>query len=150
MTQYLMHKNKDYDHLQYALDNYKALNMMISPFSMGNSKLLITRNLENTQLRFELDNGLKLLTDKELTHFSLNGDYRSGFKLEYRQDNDMRIYPYFNDPNDSQMPLPAKSVFRKVIDDSLLEITFSGKILLELDELVDNKLANSYWKLVKK
>lgn len=144
-----MQKEKDFEHLQYALDNYQALRLVISPFSLGNSKLCLAEDLENKILKFSLeDDGLRLFTDKELMHFPLKMQ-NYGFKLEYRESNDMRIYPYFNNPNDPQMPMPAKSVFRSVIDDSLLEIAFKGKILLELDTLVKNNLGNSYWKLLK-
>jgi hypothetical protein len=159
MTQYILKQDMKFENLQYALNNYKSLFLMIRPFSLGNSTFHLAENLEDKLLTFTLDKfGLTLFTNKELVHFPLK-DYKGEFKLEYRDDRDMRIYQYditqqgynyFDDPNDPMMPNPSKSVFRTILDDSLVEIDFEGKIPLELDKLVKNNLGNSYWKLVKK
>jgi len=87
MTQYLMDKEKDFEHLQYALDNYNALRLRISPFSLGHETKLIFKDLGGKTLTFQKDKGLKFLLDgKELINFPLK-HYTSGFKLEYQEKN---------------------------------------------------------------
>lgn len=130
-----------------ALDNYQATRFNISPFSLGHETLLINENLENRKLSF--------LKERELTFFVNNTEiikfplrkYSGGFKLEYRDKRGMRIYPYYPDPNDPNMPLLTTSVFRHVLDDLLLEIDFEGKIKLKLEEV--NRINQDYWKVVK-
>ena len=149
MTQYLMDKKKDFEHLQYALDNYKALMFRVSPKAFSGEKKMVFEDLKGKALKFKKDNkGLTFFTnEKELIIFPLK-NYRHGFKLEYQDENWIRIYPYYNDPNYSEMSLPAQSVFRHVIDDLLLEISFKGKILLEKDTDFPHNF--QYWKLKKK
>ena len=147
MTQYLMKKEKDFENLQLAIKNYKATCFHISPFSLGNKKTIITENLENKKLSFQKKEGLIFYIDNlEIIRFPLK-NYFGGFKLEYRDEKDMRIYPYYSNPDDQNMPLPTTSVFRHVIDDLLLEIKFQGKIKLELEEI--DRINQDYWKIAK-
>lgn len=147
MTQYLMKKERDFENLQRALDNYKAIRFHIRPFSLGHETLVINKNLENKILSFLNNEGLTFFVDNiEIIKLPLK-NYSGGFKLEYRDKKDMRIYPYYTDPNDHNMPIPATSLFRHVLDDLLLEIDFEGKIRLELEEI--NKINQDYWKVVK-
>lgn len=65
MTQYMMHKEKDFIHLQYALNNYVATFFKVSPFSLGDSKLYLFENLDGKILRFTLDDGLGFFSNKD-------------------------------------------------------------------------------------
>jgi hypothetical protein len=147
MTQYLMKKERDLENLQTALNNYNATRFHISPFSLGHETLLINENLENKILSFKKEKGVTFFINNiEIIRFPLK-NYSGGFKLEYRDKRGMRIYPYYQNPNDPNMPTPATSVFRHVLDDLLLEIDFQGKIRLELEEI--NRINQDYWKIVK-
>jgi hypothetical protein len=143
-----MNKKKDFENLRYALNNYEALMFRVRPFSLGYETKIVFENLKNKTLNFKKDNkGLTFFTnEKELINFPLK-KYQYGFKLEYQDKNEFRIYPYYNNPDDPEMPLPVQSEFRHVIDDLLLEISFKGKILLEED---NDYSSIQYWKLKKK
>ncbi len=142
-----MKKESDFKNLQMALDNYKATRFHISPFSLGHEKTLITESLENKNLSFVRERGVTFFINNiEIIKLPLK-NYSGGFKLEYRDEKDRRIYPYYTDPNDSEMPSPASSLFRHVLDDLLLEIYFEGKIKLELEEI--NRINQDYWKITK-
>lgn len=142
-----MKKERDFENLNLAIENYKPIRFHISPFSLGNETLVINQNLNNKQLSFSVEKELTIFVDNNKIHtFSLK-KYLGGFKLEYRDEKGKRIYPYYQNPNDPYMPLPAISSFRHVLDDLLLEIDFEGKIKLELEEI--DKSGQDYWKVVK-
>lgn len=142
-----MKKESDFKNLKTALGNYTATSFHISSFSLGHETLLINKNLKNKMLSFKKENGLIFfVNDIEIIRLPLK-NYFGGFKLEYRDKEDRRIYPYYTNPNDPDMPIPATSVFRHVLDDLLLEIDFEGKIRLELEEI--NKINQDYWRVVK-
>jgi len=142
-----MKKERDFENLQTALENYKATRFSISPFSLGHEKLLINEDLRNRKLSFVREKELTFfINNLEIISFPLR-KYSGGFKLEYRDEKGRRIYPYYHHPDDLNMPLPAISSFRHVLDDLLLEIDFEGKIKLELEEI--NKINQDYWKLAK-
>jgi hypothetical protein len=143
-----MNKEKDFENLQYALENYNALMFKVSPFSLGYETKHLFMDLKEKTLTFQENReGLIFFTDKkELIKFPLK-KYNGGFKLEYQDERECRLYYHYNSPNDIEMPLPAQSVFRNVIDDLLLEISFNGKILLEEDNSQFHK--TQYWKLKK-
>jgi hypothetical protein len=145
-----MDQKKDFEHLQYALDNYEVLMFRVRPFSLGYETKTVFEDLKGKTLNFKKDNrGLIFFTnERELITFPLK-NYRYGFKLEYQDERGFRIYPYYgNNPNDLEMPLPKQSEFRHIIDDLLLEISFKGKILLEEDN--DHYRSTQYWKLKRK
>lgn len=150
MSQYLMNQKKDFENLQYALDNYKALIFRVSPFSLGYKTKTVFKNLEGKTLTFQKNKEgfIFFINKKELIKFPLK-KYNGGFKLEYQDERGCRLYYDYKNPNDIEMPIPAQSEFRHVIDDLLLEISFKGKILLEEDESPKNQ-KNQYWKLKKK
>lgn len=148
MSQYLMNQEKDFENLQYALNNYNALMFKVSPFSLGYETKHVFKSLKEKNLTFQKNKKglIFFMNKKELIKFPLK-KYNQGFKLEYQDERECRLYPHYVNPNDIEMPLPAQSVFRNVIDNLLLEISFNGKILLEEDNSQFNKI--QYWKLKK-
>ncbi|MCR4327485.1 MAG: hypothetical protein NUV46_02800 [Nanoarchaeota archaeon] len=153
MTQYLMRKEKDFENLKNSIDLYDSLLFHVSPsgrFSK-NKEIVINESLEGKKLDFYFDNGIIFLSDKKIIYLPLVS-YDSGFKMEYRTDKNMRIYPYNLHPNDPDMPEVKRSVLRNVIDGLLIEISFKGKIILEYDDHPKNlkNLMTNFWKVSKK
>jgi len=95
--------------------------------------------LEEKTLAFTSKGGLTFSTNRELIRIPFE-EYDMGFKIEYVNEKDMRIYPYYTNPNDPLLPLPAKSIMRQVINHITIDIAFKGKILLEPD-------GRNYWKM---
>jgi hypothetical protein len=144
-----MNQEKAFENLQYALDNYKALKFKVSPFSLGHETKHLFKNLEGKTLTFQKNKGglTFFINKKEIINLPFK-KYNHGFRLEYQDEKECRIYHNYNNPNDPEMPLPAQSAFRTILDDLLLEIYFKGKILLEEDEFPKNQ-SFQYWKLKK-
>ena len=145
MTQYPLKKEDDFKNLGYALANYQVLRFNVSPFSLSNETTCLTKHLNEEILTFTKNKELRFFIDNnEIIKFPLE-DYATGFKLEYRNENQKRIFPMTAFPNRLSEE-PKRSVFRNVIDNLLIEIDFEGKILIEPYEL-DERNIPLYWKL---
>ncbi|PIN71031.1 hypothetical protein COV77_04100 [Candidatus Pacearchaeota archaeon CG11_big_fil_rev_8_21_14_0_20_30_13] len=143
MTQYLMRKERDSENLKNAIKNYEPLWFNVRPFSLGNAKTKVSEDLLGKKFNFLFLDGLKFSSDRDLICLPLK-DYKFGFKTEYQNKNGSRIYPYYDDPNDPLLLEVSLTCLRNVIDDLLIEISFKGKIKLEM-ELYTNR--RKYWKI---
>ncbi|MCA9487880.1 MAG: hypothetical protein KC516_02875 [Nanoarchaeota archaeon] len=132
MTQYLTKKRRDLENLNYVLENYAAEFIVISPFSLGNRKGLVSKNLSGKSLEMQIKDEMIFFVDKKpIIKIDKNKHYINGFKIEYRDEKLMRIYPYYDDPNEPILNfIVKKTTLRNGIDDWLIEITFDGKIKL--------------------
>jgi len=146
MSQFLMRKEKDSKNLRKVIEKYTPLWFNARPFSLGNSKIVVSYDLQDKKFDFIFSNGLKFLSDKDLIFLPLK-NYDCGFKMEYRDGGGIfnppegrRINPNYLHPNDKQMPKVYQSVLINVIDYLLIEISFKGKIELEFD-------GENYWKV---
>ncbi len=148
MTQYLLKKNKDLVHLQYALDNYSAVLFNASIYCknlMGaadDASKEVKENLEGKVLKFSRGKELIFSTEKQLIAIPLV-EYTEGFRVEYVDEKMKRIFPHVEDPNASELIEPSFSVLRNVINDVAIDIAFEGKIKLESD-------GKKYWKFAKR
>lgn len=140
-----MKQEKDFEHLEYALDNYKPLSLHISPFSLGNKEKSFHKNLEEKTLNFDFnEKELKFYINKEeIINLSQEKNYH-GFKLEYQDSRGMRLLPQDQHPN-NLIKEPDISAFRGIIEDYLVEIKFKGKILLKPEK--DYSEEHPFWKL---
>ena len=144
MTQYLMRLEKDSENLNSAIEKYENLFFFARPaFTSGIEMSPIVENLDGKKLKFIFQNGLKFSSDKDLIFLPLK-DYKFGFKVEYQSENESRMYPYYDNPNNSTMPSVYFSCLRNVIDNILIEISFKGKIILERDI---SRRGVDYWKI---
>lgn len=142
MTQYSLRKEKDEENLEKIIKNYKPIYFHVSPkFSTQGGKTLINKSLLGKTFSFKFNNGLKFYIDKETVHFPLKNYH--GLKVEYQSKKYFRTYPYYDNPNDPEMPEVKVSAVRSVSDGYLFEIFFKGKILLEPDGLSEE----NYWKV---
>lgn len=151
MTQYLMRKENDFENLGKAIKSYEPLFFHASlKFSRSHKKdkIRINENLEGKDFSFYFDNGVVFSSDRKILYLPLT-EYHEGFRLEYCDNYHRRIYPYDFYPDDPKMPEVERSVFRNVIDDLLIEISFKGKIKLEYDDTQKNfkSLVTNFWKI---
>ena len=145
MEQYVIPKKLDFKTLRWCLDHYNAEELYIRLVGSKGGTVKVSENLESKTLDFRKDaSGLYFLIDSaEVFHFPLKKYDRKestdkGFSLAYE-----RIEPTEDgigrmvmlgtgiDPYDPTLPEPRRSILRNVLDDHLLEITFTGRIPLQ-------------------
>lgn len=142
MGQYILHPEKDFENLEMAIKNYPLHSILISPFSLGNRKEVLYKDLEKSILNFSVENELTLYVDNK-EFFKFNLDKNHCFKIEYQDKKKMRLWIPNYHPDEPNLPTPIYSALRNVIDDLLLEIWFKGKIKIEPET------SNfQYWKIV--
>ena len=163
MEQYLMPKELDFENLRWCLDHYTAEDLFIRLRGSAGGTVKVDENLENRTLDFrKKKSGLYFLIDStEVFHFPLKGydckeSTDKGFSLAYE-----RIEPTENgigrmvmlstgiDPYDATLHEPRTSTLRQVLDDHLLEITFTGRIPLRFHSWWI-KPHWKYWTIAKK
>jgi hypothetical protein len=148
MVQYRLKKEKDFKNLQTAINNYTPSYFLARPFSLGNETKYILKNLKNKTFTFETKNGLSfLINKKEILSLPLK-DYHKGFSLEYHNSNGFQTWQEYYHPMDPGLPMPKESMLRSVLDDLLIEISFTGKIKLKEDGYFGTHMTEHYWKII--
>ncbi|MFC1740977.1 hypothetical protein ACFL3V_00385 [Nanoarchaeota archaeon] len=159
MEQYLVPRYKDFENLRTCLDNYTAEHLFIRLVGSVGGTVKVNENLDGRVLDFSRDDsGLHLLVDSsEVFHFPLEGydsELTKGFSVAYERyrmvDGGERMVMLGRgvDPYDPALPEPERSVLRHVLDDHLIEITFSGRVELEFDSWWQ-KPHWKYWRIVE-
>ncbi len=139
MEQYWMPKKSDIKNLRLCLDMYTAKRLYIRLVGSMGGTVKVDEDLLGRTLDFKKSkSGLSMLIDSiEVFHFPLK-DYQKGFSLAYE-----RIEPTEDgigrmvmlgtgvNPYDENLPYPAKSFLRTVLDNHLMEISFNGRVHLK-------------------
>lgn len=142
-----MPKELDFENLRFCLDNYTPSLLYIRDCGgvredgkyHPDGRVKVREELTRKLLDFRKDDsGLHMLIDSsEVFHFPLN-DYSKGFSLGYYRVEPsedgigrMVMLSCGEDPYDVSLPYPESSILRTVLDDHLMEITFSGMVNLK-------------------
>lgn len=165
MEQYELTKETTFDNLRKVLSKYKPLFLFIRDCGGiredGNyspcGRRKVYEELDDKNFDFVFDeSGFHVLVDnEEVFHFTLKL-FWTGCSIGYeRRDEDgIYFYPPHTDwpfkPDNLYYPQVKCSIFRGVIDNQLIEITFDGKIELEPFESPSGSDVNEhtkYWQV---
>jgi hypothetical protein len=149
MVQYMMRKEKDFEHLQLTLDNYKLMNLFIRPcFTGDHTKEIINLELKNENFKFIKKKDLTILiNEKPIIIFPLKW-YRRGFSVEYLNEKRIPAWNEYYHPMDLDLPKVSSTLLRNDLDGLLIEIEFQGKIKLKEDGHYGTHINNQYWKII--
>ncbi len=147
MGQYMLKKEKDWKHLQYALENYELKSLFIRACMSAGFKIKnISLKLKNEDFKFEKKKDFKIFIREEpIITFPLK-QYKDGFRLEYLDKKGIRAWNENYSPLCPELLEPESSLLRNDLDDLLIEIGFKGKIRLEHEKILSLKDLN-FWTL---
>lgn len=150
MAQYLLRKEKDFDNLKFALENYELMSLFIRPCLTGDhTKEAINLILKNEEFEFVKKKDLTfLVNEKPIINFPLR-EYRDGFMIEYLNEKMIPAWTEIYHPMDPGLPKVHSTLLRNGLDGLLVEIQFKGKIGLEFDGYFGTHIDDGYWKLKK-
>lgn len=151
-----MPKHLDFSNLRYCLKNYTPLFLYIRLVGSMGGTVKVDENLKNKVLDFKKNkSGLHMLVDsKEVFNFPLK-DYDKGFLITYDRfekiHNGLKRKFYvdncYGEPNPYSpiFPEPETSIFRTVLDDHLMQISFKGRIDIKFHSWWDKGDGWKYW-----
>jgi len=159
-----MPKELDFENLRHCINHYQPIHLFIRDCGgiredgkySCQGKQKVNENLENRKLDFKKNkSGLHMIVDfKEVFHFPLK-DYDKGFSIGYKRieltdegfEREIALSHGIN-PYNRSFPEPKESMFRTILDDHLMEISFRGRIDLRFHSWW-HKPDFAYWTICK-